>query len=257
MKHVILAIVLSLAGRVWADDKEDLAAAAKKTAEAKSYSFKGETKMEMPNFGGQGGGPQDPAKFEGKHEDGVGTHILTDQQEIVKIGAKTATRPRAEWRVTDETQQGGGQGGGRGGGFRGMGGMMGRGSTKAPHEDFKDFGSKLSKASKLDRKETVGEAECDVYSIELTEDATKAMLPGGGMFGRMGQNADITYTGTGKVFVADGKIVKYVMKAVVAASIQGQDLEFSTERTTTIYDVDKTKVEIPADAKKAIDKSSD
>ncbi len=255
MKHLILAIVLSLAGRVWADDKEDLAAAAKKTAESKSYSFKGETKTEMPAFGGQGGGAQDPQKFEGKHEEGVGTHILTDQQEIVKVGAKTASRPRAEWRVTDETQQG--QGGGRGAGGRGMAGMMGRGSTKAPHEDFKDFGAKLAKASKSDKKETVGETECDVYSIELTEDAVKAMLPGGGMFGRMGQNAEITYTGTGKVFVADGVILKYVLKAVVSASIQGNDVELTIERTTMIYDIDKTKVELPADAKKAIDKASD
>jgi hypothetical protein len=257
MNHVTIAsLVALLAFAPGRDDKEDLVNAAKKVADAKSYSFKGETKMELPAIGGQGGGNQDPQKFEGKHEAEVGTHILTDSQEVVKIGNKTASRPRAEWRVTTDGAEGGDQGGGRRGGFgRMLGGMGGR--ARAPHEDFKDFGSKLEKVTKSDKKETIGEYECDVYNADLTEDAAKALLPGGGMMGRMQQQAEIEIKGKGKFWVMDGAIVKSELTASLVGSFQGNDFEMSATRTTSIFDIDKTKVTIPEDAKKAIDKAAD
>jgi hypothetical protein len=251
MKALTTAIaILVAAGTAAADDKDDLAAAAKKTAEARTYSFKGETNTELPAFGGGGGGPQGPQKFEGKHDAEAGTHILTDTQEIVKIGKKTATRPRAEWRVTEE---GADPQGGRGGGFgRGMRGMFGGAAVRAPHEELADFGSKVSKVTKKGSKETLGETECDVFEAELTEEAAKAVVPGGGMLNRI---PDATISGSAKVWVdGDGRIVKYVVKGTVTASFQGNDFEMSSTRTTTIYDVERTKVEIPADAKKAIEK---
>jgi len=255
MKSILAVVVaVSMVSAAWADEKEDLANAAKKSSEAKNYSFKGESKTELPAFGGGQGGPQE-SKFEGKFESGVGTIILTDQQEIVKVGGKTASRPRAEWRVTNDNAEGGGGGGGRGGRGGMMGGMLGRGTTKAPHEDLKDFGAKIEKATKADRKETIGETECEIISFTLTEDAAKAMMPGGGMMGRMAQDA--TITGEGKAFIADGAIVKIEVTVKITASFQGNDFEVTTTRSTLIYDVDKTKVEIPADAKKAIDKAAD
>lgn len=239
----LLAITLLLG-----DDKDDLAAAAKKAHESSSYSFKGETTTEMPSMMG-GMGDNEPTKFEGKYEKGVGAYIRTATHEFVTIGDKTASRPLAEWKMLEDEddpmalQK------------RMMSMMSGSKSVKSPHGDFADFAGKIEKAKKS-KKETLGETECDLYEIEFTEEAAKALLgdllPMGGM---MGMIPDAESTGTGKVWVdGGGRIVKYEATGKLSASMQGMDFEMSATRTVTFYDVDKTKVEIPEDAKKLFGK---
>lgn len=231
-----------------ADDKDDLAAAAKKAAESSSFSFKGEIVSEMPSMMG-GMGDNEPTKFEGKFESGVGTYIKTSTHEFITVGDKTATRPIAEWKLTEDDSDPMGMQ------KRMMAMMSGSKSIKPPHADFKDFGGKVQKVKKS-KKETLGETECDVYEAEFTAEAAqellKDVLPFGGMLGMMGEAES---SGTAKVWVdGQGRIVKYEATGKLVASMQGMDLEMSGTRTVTFYDVGNTKVEIPEDAKKLLGK---
>ncbi|HXX94081.1 MAG TPA: hypothetical protein VEN81_10630 [Planctomycetota bacterium] len=257
MKHLFaIWAVIAFVRPSWADDKEDLASAIRKLSDARNYSFKGQQKTDLPAlgaFGAGGGGPQEN-KYEGQVDAREGTHILTEAQEIVRIGDKTAIRPRGDWRVLDENPAGGG---GRNLG-RMMGQLGGLRPPRAPHEELKDLASKLERASRDGKKETVGETECDVYSFDLSEDGAKGLFPMGGMMGRLGGgNADVKFRGKGKGWVADGLLVKLETVATLSASFNGNDFDVSTTRTVSIHDVGKTRVEIPEDAKKAIKAKSE
>lgn len=224
--------------------------AAKSLQSAKNYSFKGETLTELPDMGGGGGEAPEPQKFEGKHDTDIGTTILTPTQEIVRYKGRTASRPRAEWRVQPEE---GDEGGRRGGGRRG--GMMGRfggGAARAPHEDLADLGDKIKSVKGGEKKETVGEDECTLYEAEMTEEAAMAAFGGGGRMGRMMEGAE--FDGDLKVWIdGHGRIAKYEARISVFASTEQGDFEMSATRTVMLYAFDETKVEIPDGAKDAIE----
>src|SRR5688572_21296084 len=98
---MVRTIALILAMALIRDEKGDLLAAAKKTAEAKSYAFRGETKYTLPEGLDKSGG--DTLKFEGKFDREAGSWVKTDAFEIVTAGGKTVSRPLSEWRaVKDE-----------------------------------------------------------------------------------------------------------------------------------------------------------
>jgi hypothetical protein len=241
-------LVLILAAQ---DAQQAVVDAAKKLADAGNYSFKGEVSMELPDMGGGGGGePPAPQKFEGKHGE-AGTTITTDTQEIVRIKDKTATRPRAEWRVIPAEGEGGE--GRRGGGRRGLGGMMGGSrSMKAPHEDLAGVDKNLKDVQDAGKKETVGESECSLYTAKMTDEAARGMFGSGRSMGRMMEEAE--FTGKASIWIdGEGRIAKYETTVTILAVMQGNEVEMSTTRTVMIYDVGTTKVEIPEGAKKAIE----
>jgi hypothetical protein len=247
-----LAILLGL---FQAEAKDEAIGAAKKMVELKNYGWKGSMKFDgnLP-FGGNNEIPE--AKFEGSHDADKGTHMLTDSTEYLKVGEKTVSRPRGEWRLEEERDGGGGFGGrgGRGGMGR-MFGMFG-GAPKMPHEELKDPDGKISDVKKEDAKEKVGEVECAVYSCTLREDAARDMAPFARMLERI---PDSTVSGSLKLWVDEsGQVLKYETTTKVAASFQGNDFEVSVIRSTELKDVGKAKVEIPDDAKKVLEtKKSD
>jgi hypothetical protein len=231
-----------------ADEKDDVAAAAKKLQERSSFSFKGETRTEMPGMMG-GMGDSDPSTFEGKYEKDVGSFIKTPTHEFITVGDKTATRPLSDWKLLeDEADPMALQ-------KRMMSMMSGSRAVRSPHLDFKDFGSKIAKAKKS-KRDMVGETACDLYEVEFTEDAAKEiltdMLPWGNMMGMM---PDTEITGSAKVWIDDdGRILKYESKGSLSANAGGMDLEMSASRTVTFSNFDETKVEIPEDVKKLMNK---
>lgn len=229
------------------DPQQAVLDAAKTLGETKNYSFKGETLTEMPDMGGEAEPPA-PQKFEGKHDADIGTTVLTDTQEIVRYKGRTATCPRAQWRLMPEE---GDEGGRRGGG--GRRGMFGRGGggARTPSEDFTDFGDKIAKVTGGDKKETIGEDECTLYEAELTEEAAMAAM-GGGRMGRMMEGAEVD--GTVKIWVNNsGRIARYETRTTLFASTAQGEFEVTSTRTVTIYAIDETKVEIPDGAKDAIE----
>ncbi len=126
----------------------------------------------------------------------------------------------------------------------------------APGADLADLGKKIAKAKKTDKTDKIGEADCSVYEGELTEEAAEEMVKDSMPMGRfMKQAGEVTHTGTIKAWVdGDGRIVKYEINAKMSASIQGMDLEMGSTKTVTLSGIDKTKVEIPEEAKKALEK---
>jgi hypothetical protein len=243
-----MTTLLALALAFVLDEKDDVAVAAKKIAEAKSYSYKGSSAQ------GRVGGDREPEArpVEGKHESGVGSVVSTDAQQFVRIGDKTAVCPKPVWRVIQGRGEGQpqrpnpGQGGGQGGQ---------PGAGRLPHEDLADFGAKLEKATKGEAKETLGEVECDVYSFTFTADAAKA-LAGPAPGPRGGGEAPAREIGaTGRAWIREGALVKIEIKVVVKTTVQDRAIEFVVTRVLSFFDVDATKVEIPEEAKKAIEEA--
>jgi hypothetical protein len=232
---LVLAVALSgVASAAVRDDKEDLAKAGKKASEMKSFKFKMTIEMEgLPMM-------QGPIELSGEQEKDV-THISGEvngnEIEAYKKGKKTASKDpeSGEWTK-----------GGRGGR---MG--MNAGQMKAPHEELKEVEKKFKEVKKSDKKETVNEKECTIYEGDLTDDAAKEAIPGGG--GRMmGGNAELS--GKGKIYVdGDGVIQKYVFVSEIKASFQGQDLEITMTRSVNFSDIDKTEIKIPEEVAKLLE----
>ncbi len=234
-----MAVALALAaGLAFADEKEDVAKAAKKASELESYSFKMALEIEGAPM------PMDPIEFTGKHQKDVGTYISGSAMgrdiEAYKKGEKVASKNQdGEWQL-----------GGPGGRGRGMGGEL-----KAPHEEIAGVEKKFKEIKKKDAKEAVDGKDCSVYEGDLTDEGAKDVLPGG--LGRMaGAAAEIS--GKAKVFVdADGLARKYVFVITVKASFQGNDLEITTTRAVDLKDIGSTKVELPEDVKKLFEEKKD
>lgn len=241
-----MTTLIALAIAFVLDDKDDVAAAAKKLAESKSYSFKGTASQ------GRTGGDREPQArpFEGKHEGGVGTLMTTDAQLVVRIGDKTAICPKPVWRVVQPRPEGRPEGQPRPNPAAG-----GEGRVRLPHEELADLGAKLEKAAKAEAKETLGEVECDVYSFDYTADAAKAMAgPAPGARGG-GEAPAREVKAAGRAWIREGVLVKIEIKVTVSVTLQDRAIETVVARTISFYDVDATKVEIPEEAKKAIEEA--
>lgn len=254
---MIATLALAAALGALQDEKAEVCAAVEKAFAEASYSWTGTLKFEgqLPfgGRGGRGGGGQIPeSKFSGHHQKDVGTHLLTDSMEFLTVGDKTISRPRGEWRLVGRPEGGDRFGGGGG---RGMGGaifgMIG-GPPGPPHLDLQDLDRKISKAHKAPAGERVGETDCDVYECELTEEAAREAAPLGRFLERLDDSQVIA---TLKACVdSDGRrLLRYTLSIKVSASFQGNDFEVTTSRTVTLADFGAAKVEIPADAKAALE----
>jgi hypothetical protein len=227
----MIAIVAALALL----QQDELTGILKKFSESKSYSWKGITKFE----GGMPGGGEIPdARFEGAHEDGVATHLLTDNAEFFRVGEKTVTRPRGEWRLIDPNDPSG----------RGRGRMFGMGGApKIPHEELKNLG--LTDILKAAEKEKIADAEYTVFTAKLGEEAARAAAPMGRMLERL-QDAEVT--GTFKAWInAEGRLFRYQISVKVVATMQDNEFQLKSTRITTVQD--GAKVDVPADAKRAFE----
>jgi hypothetical protein len=197
-------------------------------------------------------GDQEPARFEGKHENGVGTWLKSETHEFFTVGKNTVTRPIAEWKKI-ESEDGEDP-------MAMQKNMMkmfsGSRTVAVPAADLTDLGKKLAKVKKSEKKETLGETECSVYEGELTDEAAEELVKDAMPMGRfMKQAGEVTHTGKMKAWVdSEGRIVKYEVKGTMSASLQGMELEMSSTKAVTLSGIDSTKVELPAEAKKALEK---
>jgi len=242
-------IVLFAAMMLVLDEKDDLLAAAKKAAEAKSYSFRGETKLVLPEGLARAGGG-DTVRFEGKVDRETGAWVKTDAFEFVSAGGKTAARPVSEWKAVkeedgDELQRLL---------YRSLAGAR---PPRSPHEDFAAWPRAVAAVKRAEATEKIGDRDCRIYEVDFTRESAReiirALLPMGRWIDRMPIDNN-KYAGTARAWIdGDGRILKVEISARVTISIQGSDAPLSATRTTTISDYDATKVEISAEAKKALD----
>jgi len=253
-----LALVAGSAMVCYADAKDDAAAAADKLASGGNYSWK--TTIDA----GQGGGGQGRGRGgfggftgagEGKVANGVASFTTGGDtpRTIYRKGEKTVVQNQdGEWMTMEEmaAARGGGNGGGQGrGNRRGAGGAGG--AQPLPAEQAKDM---ISKAKSLIMAD-------GVYSGDLTEDAAKAALMGGGRGRGRGGNAggnggggpEITDAkATVKVWVKNGALSKYTSHVTGKVSFNGNDREVDRTTTTEFSEVGSTKVDVPADAAKKL-----
>ena len=250
----ILALLCSgVAARV--DDKDAVTAAANKIADASSYAFKGETKVDSPLGGGVGAGAV-PA-YDGKFNKETGLHVTVgDRAEFFRKGDKNYVKMQQnDWAELDKAQLPGGQGGQKGQRGALMGRMMLK-NLKAPHEEAKEIAKGFKELKKEEKSDKVGEKDCAVYGGDLSEEGVKAsplgrMIGGLSALGGGAQNAEMS--GKGRLWVdSDGNLVKYETSTRVAVEFQGNPIEFTMVRSTEITGVGKTKVEVPEGVQKLL-----
>lgn len=239
-----LAALILTASTALADDKEDLARAAKKLAEADSYTFKVEIQSDAPI-------PL-PA-LDGKYHKEAGSHVKAGERgEIFRKGEKVFVKQgQGDWTAAENFQPAGGQGGGRRRGA--AGGMMLRGMG-APHDEIKGLENAF-KEIKKDEAEKIGDKTCSVFSGELSKEGVAASPLGKmmGQFGAFGGGA-LDMTGKGKVWIdAEGNLVRYEMNTRLAGDFNGNAFEFSLKRITDLSDVGRTKVETPEGVRKLLE----
>ena len=104
----------------------------------------------------------------------------------------------------------------------------------------------LADSAKDLKKDTNG------ISGDLTEDGAKALLtfrPRGGGGGGEGPTVS-NAKGSAKFWLTDGKLVKYQFRVQGTVSFGGNDRDVDRTTTVEIRDVNSTKIEVPAEAKK-------
>jgi hypothetical protein len=257
-----IAILALLCGAVHAktDDKDAVANAAKKLAEAGSYTFKGEVKVDSP----LGGGGQQIPGYEGKFDKELGSYVtIGDRGEFFRKGDKIFVKQQqGEWTELEKAQL---AGGGQGGQNRQRGMMAGRmflRNMKSPHDEVKELPKGFKELKKEEKSDKVGEKECAVYGGDLTEEGIKASPLGRmiGGFGALGGGAaqNIEMSGKGRVWIdGDGNLQKFELTTKMSFDFQGNGVEFSMVRATEISNVGKTKVEVPEAVKKLLEKPAE
>ena len=222
-----------------ADEKEDVKSAAKKLADAKSYSWT--TKTELG-----GGGNFRPGPEEGKTEKD-GFTLLTfsfgdNTTEAVLKGSKGAIKTEDGWKTLEEATADGGGGGGFNPGrmlaFRLQ-------NYKTPAQMVEEACDKVKEVKKSG----------DAYEGELSEDAVKQLLrfrrPRGN---NAGNGPEISNAkGTVKLWTKDGVLSKIESHIQGTISTPNGDRDIDRTSTTEIKDVDSTKVEVPDEAKKKLE----
>lgn len=220
------------------DDKDDVKNAAKKLADAGSYSYTSTPKSE----GGGGGGkrPQ-PGPIEGKvGKDGytwLKSTIGESTYEAVVKGSKAALKDGDAWKSADDLGDGGS-------GTRPdpkiMIGRMLK-SYKSPADEAQALVDKLS-ALKND-----GDG---AYSGDLTEEGAKSLLSRGGG----GRSPEITGPkGSAKFWIKDGVLAKYEVNVQGKMTMGEREIDLNRTTTVEFKDVGSTQVEIPDDAKKLVE----
>ena len=234
------AVVFIGAPSVLADAKADLTAAAKKLAEAKTYSWTSVVDLE--------GVPFKPGPTTGKVvKDGylwVSSEMMGNTSEAYLHGTNGIVKVDGEWKTEAELPKpgedgrppgGAGPGGGRGR-FAGMGARRLL-QTKAPHEAALMYIDKIK-----DLKSTDG-----TISGQLPDEIVRELAS----FGRRGRGGDpgagpSNAKGWIKVKLTDGQITKTILE--IESEMRTPDGGTQTVNaitTTEIKDVGTTKLEVP------------
>lgn len=223
--------------------------AIKRTSEIKSCGFMITTSLQ------RGEKVRKPIATDGKWSAETGmTGSVGGKFEFVKVGEKVAVKDPKDgtWKKPEDFEAGGAEKG------RKVGGMAK--NIVTPTESILALVDGV-KDAKEGEKEKVESVECTVYSGTLTEEAAKKMALGARGAGKAGKQKrnkggeGTTSAGEVKVWVDGNGLVNKVeinAKFKIPSKESGDMTEVTFTRTINIFDHDKTKVEIPEDAKKAL-----
>ena len=218
------------------DAKEDLAKAAEKSLELENYDFKGRLAV--------GGVPflSEPIDYRGAYVKDQGLFAeMGAFGSIFRLDKKVAVKDpeKGDWiLIRPGTKVGEGP-------IAAEIPMVARG-LKPPHEELKKYVTRFKEIRRKDGEEKIGETSCVVYEGALTESGVRAGLPAG--VGMVLPKGD--YEGTGRAWVAEGRILKFEADCKAKVEDQGKTLELTYKRTTEISNIGKAKVEMPVEVKK-------
>lgn len=233
MKYSLLVACFAVSSLALAaaESKDDVKQAIEKLKTQPNYGWT--AKLEMP-------GTQftlSPTKGQTEKD---GFTVITQElnentaQAVLK-GDKAAVKVEEEWKLVSELEAGAGN----------RGAWMARMLTrvKSPAEEAADL---LAKVKEL----KAGEA--GLYSGDLTEDGAKELLT----FGRRRSNAENAppapknAKGSAKFWIKNGMLLKFESSLEGTMTIREEERDIKRTRTVEIENVGKTKVEVPAEAKK-------
>lgn len=239
MKRTLIpALLLALAPAAFAEGAgDDVKAAAKKLAEAGSYTW-------TTTSPGRDGGPG--MNSEGK-TDKSGAACLKNTfgdrtTETIIKGGKAAVKTEEGWKSGEELAAAPAPGGGGNrGGFGRFAARMAE-NYKAPAETVAAL---IDGARELKK-------DGDTISGDLTEEAAKAQMT----FGRGRRGGDNSNPppgpqnakGSVKFWIKDGVLSKYEVTVSGTVEFQGESRDINRTTTTEFKDVGSTTLEIPAEA---------
>ena len=234
-----LAIMTLLCGAVAVDAQTEsdspLSEATKKTSKLDSYTFTMLIEVEGSPM------PMDPFEFEGKHSGNVTFltgEVMGQEVEMYKEGDTiVGLNDEGDWEASPTMGMGGG-----------ASGMM-----NAPHQELGKLDGKLDDVKKLKERDDLDGKPCDVYTGTLSSDNAQEMLGNPAM---AMMDADIS--GTIKLWVAkSGIILKIALNIDIAMDFQGNEMEMTVVRTTTLSKLGKTKIDIPDEVREIFTEEAD
>jgi hypothetical protein len=227
LRSLLTAVTMLTASTaaLYAAPKDDVAAAAKKLADADNYSWKSTTE----------GGFSSTAQGQ-TQKDGL-THVSStfgdNSVEIVLKGDKGALKTDDGWKAAAEVANDQGP-------QRFIGRMIQ--NFKSPATQAKELAERTAELKKAD----------DAWAGDLTEEGAKSLMT----FGRRGAGANANAPtiakarGSAKFWVnADGVLTKFQYNVKGTLTINGEDRDVDRTTTIEIKDIGSTKVEVPAEAK--------
>lgn len=220
-----LALVLAASPLVAADSSlnDDVVAAIRKLGAHPNYSWKANVVV-----------PEDsafkPGPTEGKTEKGGVTYFTVSFGDnttkiYLKDGQSAISDPDGGWASEKEMEQDEGPGH-----FLALWVR----AFKAPTAQAEEL---ASAAKELKR-------DGDVISGDMTEAGAKSLFPIGTVTGPKGSV---------KFWLKDGQLVKYQFRVIGHVDFDGNSVDVDRDTTTEISDVDATKIDVPADAKKKLE----
>jgi hypothetical protein len=236
MTMVVAGLVLC----AFAQDGENLGKAAQSTQELESYKY--EVRFEV-----QGGpGNRNTPNITGTYHKDEGLHIrIGDNVEAAKKGKKIVHVDESRnWHILEADK--GSQDGDR---RRDWQKNMLK-NLKAPHEELNGIEKKFKEVKKAEERDRADDADCEVYSGELTPEGTKELMPNRGMLNRMEK---VELKGSAKVWVNDkGVIVKCQIDVEASGEFRNNPFTVNFTRLILLSSVNDAQSEIPDEARKLL-----
>jgi len=115
-------------------------------------------------------------------------------------------------------------------------------AARLPHEELATLAKNLKEAKKEDKKE----GALTVYTADLSEDGAKKLAPT--------ESQGVAKSGQAKIWVdKEGAVVKYTVNIRLQGRQGNAEVNGILEKTVTLSDLGKAKIELPAGAKKALE----
>ena len=236
---LLTAALLLGSASALADVAEDVKSAARKLADAASYSWTATTEIE--------GGQWTPAPVKGKAIKG-GAAVITSERDgttttAVLQGTQGVASTDEGWKTAEELRSA--AGGGGGGGNRG--GMRAAALLRNPLP--------AASATQLaEKSKDLKAGEAGVIAGELSDEGAKefARMGRGGRPGGPTPPEPKNAKGSVQFWLKEGQVQKIRLKVSATMTVNGEDRDMVRTTTWEIRDVGTTTVEVPAEAKKRL-----